>query len=64
MDFVSLISNVGFPIASCIAMGVFVVKQLEKQNDTVNELTKVVQENTNAILKLTDKLATDNKEKE
>lgn len=64
MDIVNIISSVGFPIASCIAMGWFVVNQLNKQTDTVNELSKVVQQNTHAITELTRMLIKDEKEKE
>lgn len=44
-EIVQLISSVGFPIAACCALGVFISK-------TIEQLRKTVEENTRATLQL------------
>lgn len=46
-DIVTVISTVGFPIASCIGLGWYIV-------NTQKELIKVVQANTRALDKLSN----------
>lgn len=62
-DFVSLISNVGFPIAVCIALGIFIFyqnKQLQterkEQQDLLLQVTKSVDNNTATLQRLLDKM--------
>lgn len=70
MDFqaiVQIISTVGFPIACCIAMGVYVkyitdknreeVSKLnEEHKEEMTEVTKAINNNTLALQSLTDHL--------
>lgn len=46
---VQLISTVGFPIAACLGMGWYISK-------TQENLRRVVEENTKAVLLLTERL--------
>ena len=66
-DIVSLISTVGFPIVSCIAMGWYVKYTTDKNREQINEmntqhkaemdvLTAAINNNTLALQKLSDKL--------
>ena len=48
-DVVTIISTVGFPIAACIAMGVYV-------KDVTAKLTDIVIQNTTAMNRLADKI--------
>lgn len=48
-DFVSLISNVGFPIAACAYMAV-------TYNKTITQLTDVINNNTLSIERLAGKI--------
>lgn len=48
-DIVTIISTVGFPIAACIAMGVYV-------KDVTGKLTDIVIQNTTAMNRLADKI--------
>ena len=48
-EVVQLISTVGFPIAACLGMGWYIYK-------TQENLRRVVEENTKAVLLLTDRL--------
>lgn len=57
-----LISNLGFPIVACVFMAWYCTKQIQKQHDTISELTKVVQANTTAIINLTRSLMDNEKE--
>lgn len=61
MDFdisavISTISNLGFPIAACIYFAVITQKQNERHTEEVNELRKVVEQNTLTVQRLVDKL--------
>lgn len=49
-DIVTLISTVGFPIAACLGMGWYISK-------TQENLRRVVEENTKAVLLLTERIA-------
>lgn len=53
-EVVQLISTVGFPIAACLGMGWYISK-------TQENLRRVVEENTKAVLLLTERL---NRERE
>lgn len=44
-DIVTLITTVGFPIAACVALGLFISK-------TIEQLRKTVEDNTRATLQL------------
>lgn len=46
MDFVALISNVGFPIACCVALGFYILKRDSKHTEEIAELKKSVDNNT------------------
>lgn len=48
-EVVQLISTVGFPIAACLGMGWYISK-------TQENLRRVVEENTKAVLLLTERL--------
>lgn len=48
-DFVTVISNVGFPIAGCIAMGYFCMVTLNKMDETLDKLTTQLALNTRSI---------------
>lgn len=45
-DWVSLISSVGFPIAACIFMGIYMQKALKELTATVTTMTSALQELT------------------
>lgn len=66
MDWVQLISTVGFPIVACLAMGYFVKYQMDNNNSEVAEMrkehkeevakmTEAIQNNTLVVQKLIDK---------
>lgn len=50
------ISTVGFPIAMCAALFWKMNEQDKRHGEQIDELTKVVNSNTLALTKLTDKL--------
>lgn len=65
--FITLISNVGFPIAACVCMGWFVAKNNEnttkqinflnkERQTTLEEITKALENNTKIIQQLYDYL--------
>lgn len=49
---VSLISNVGFPVAVCIALFFYMEKQNEHHQNETDKLNKTVQSNTNVLTEL------------
>lgn len=64
---IQIINGVGFPIAACIAMGVFIVwdkanrqktrkEDIEKQDELLSKLTNTVDNNTKVIQQIADKL--------
>lgn len=66
MDWVQLISTVGFPIVACLGMGYFVKYQMDANNAEVSEMrkehkeevakmTEAIQNNTLVVQKLIDK---------
>lgn len=48
----SLISNVGFPIAVCVALFYFMVKQEDKHRDETDKLSATVEANTKVLTEL------------
>ena len=67
MDVVQLISSVGFPIVACLGMGWYVkyqtdsykeeVKDMRKEHkDEISKITQALNNNTQAVTKLCDKL--------
>ena len=67
MDVVQLISSVGFPIVACLGMGWYVkyqtdnyrneVQDMSKEHkDEIAKITQALNNNTQALIKLCDKL--------
>ena len=67
MEFVDVISNLGFPIACVVALGLYVreqqklfsdelSKQREEHKEEVKELTNTISNNTLVVQKLVDLL--------
>ena len=67
MDWVQLISSVGFPIVACLGMGWYVkyqtdsykeeVKEMRKEHkEEIGKMSEALNNNTQALIKLTDKL--------
>ena len=55
-DIITLISNVGFPIACCVYMGWYVNKINTDSNDRLEKLQESLNNNTVAITRLCTKL--------
>ena len=49
---VSLISNVGFPVAVCIALFYYMEKQNERHQNETDKLNETVQSNTKVLTEL------------
>lgn len=67
MDWVQLISSVGFPIVACLGMGWYVkyqtdnyreeVRDMQKEHkEEISRITEALNNNTEALQKLADKL--------
>lgn len=67
LDWVQLISSVGFPIVACLGMGWYVkyqtdnyrqeVKDMQKEHkEEIQKMSDALNNNTNALQKLCDKL--------
>ena len=67
MDWVQLISSVGFPIVACLGMGWYVkyqtdnyrseVKEMQKEHkEEISKMSEALNNNTEALIKLTEKL--------
>jgi predicted negative regulator of RcsB-dependent stress response len=65
--FIQIVNGIGFPIAACIAMGVFIVwdkktrneqqkTQMEKQEEMYQKLADSVNANTAIIQRLLDRM--------
>lgn len=65
--FIQIVNGIGFPIAACIAMGVFIVwdkktrnehqkAQMEKQEEMYQKLADSVNANTAIIQRLLDRM--------
>lgn len=50
------ISTLGFPILCCIYMARYIDKTNEQHREEVGKLTEIIQNNTLALTKLTDKI--------
>lgn len=64
-DVINLISNLGFPIAMCIALFWYMIKQREVHKEETEHLKDTIAENTKVLAELTTliKLLTDEKER-
>lgn len=64
-DVINLISNLGFPIAMCIALFWYMIKQREIHKEETEHLKDTIAENTKVLAELTTliKLLTDEKER-
>ena len=51
-DMISLISNVGFPIAASVAMGWYVTKKDKEHKAEIDRLSNVVENNTLILNKI------------
>lgn len=51
-EIISLISNVGFPAAVCIALFFYMEKQNERHQDETDKLNETVQSNTKVLTEL------------
>lgn len=51
-EIVSLISNVGFPVAVCIALFFYMEKQDERHQSETDKLNRTVQSNTKVLTEL------------
>ena len=49
---ISLISNVGFPVAVCVALFYYMEKQNEHHENETDKLTETVQSNTKVLTEL------------
>lgn len=49
---ISLISNVGFPIAACVALFFYMEKQNERHQNETDKLNETVQSNTKVLAEL------------
>ena len=49
---ISLISNVGFPVAVCIALFFYMEKQNERHENETDKLNEAVQSNTKVLTEL------------
>lgn len=74
MDWIQLISSLGFPIVACIAMAWYTkyqtdnyrteVKDMQKEHkEEITKVTEALNNNTLALQKLCDKLENEDKEK-
>lgn len=51
-EIVSLISNVGFPVAVCVALFFYMEKQNERHQSETDKLNETVQSNTKVLTEL------------
>ena len=49
---ISLISNVGFPVAVCVALFYYMEKQKERHESETDKLNETVQSNTKVLTEL------------
>ena len=75
MDWAQIIGSLGFPIVACIGMGYYVkyqtdtyrdeVKDLQKEHkEEISKITEALNNNTNALTKLCEKLDKDKEKKD
>lgn len=64
-DIITIISNLGFPIAMCGALFWYMVKQREAHKEETDHLKDTITENTKVLAELTTliKVLTDEKER-
>lgn len=55
-DFITIISNVGFPIACCIFLYMHMNKQTELHHEEINILSEAINNNTAAVNQLRERL--------
>lgn len=53
---IQLVSNVGFPIATCVACFWYINKQSEQHKKEMDSVTDAINNNTIALTKLMDKI--------
>lgn len=53
---IQIVGSLGFPIAACIAVFWYLMKESENHKEEVNKLSEALQNNTIAITKLCDEL--------
>ena len=53
---VQVVGSLGFPIAACIAVFLYLMKESENHKAEVNKLSEALQNNTIALTKLCDEL--------
>ena len=53
---VQVVGSLGFPIAACIAVFWYLMKESENHKTEVNKLSEALQNNTIALTKLCDEL--------
>ena len=58
-EVVTLVSTVGFPAAMCLLMGYYVMRRDEEHGKEMAELKKAINNNTNAITKLAERMRND-----
>lgn len=58
-EVVTLVSTVGFPAAMCLLMGYYVMRREEEHGKEMAELKKAINNNTNAITKLAERMRND-----
>lgn len=57
---VQLIGSLGFPIAMCILIFWYLMKETENHKEEVTMLKDVIAKNTEALIELKDKLTNEN----
>ena len=58
-NLVKLIGSVGFPIAMCIVLVYVVYKMNETHKQEIEKVTNALNNNTQALIRLSDKLGVD-----
>lgn len=58
-EILNLIQNVAFPIAACLAMGWYVVRQDDKHEKETDALRTALENNTVALTKLIERMDDD-----
>ena len=56
---VTLISSVGFPIFACVALYLRMEKQDEKHQEEMDKMTEAINNNTNILTRLYERLGDD-----
>ena len=58
-EIVQLITNIGFPIAACIYMALYVRDLNQKHTEEIGKMTEAINNNTLALERLSGKLKED-----